>query len=106
MVRIDPPRNPSPGRTGNSSAGFAVLGIQRPSPNPAAKGTASGHVRTLALASTLPRPFLEERKMWRNEAATVSKSASKSGGKFTKIVDEFWRIVLDFIGVYAILGVF
>jgi hypothetical protein len=60
----------------------------------------------LALASTLSRPFQEERKVWRNEAATVSKFVSERGGKFTKIVAEFWRIVLDFIGVYAILEVF
>jgi hypothetical protein len=37
---------------------------------------------------------------------TVSESASENTEKFTKVVGEFWQIVLDFIGVYAILGVF
>jgi hypothetical protein len=47
----------APGWTGNGSAGFAALGTLRPSPNPAARGTASGLHHPLALALTLTRPF-------------------------------------------------
>ena len=60
---------------------------------------------TLGPHAAAPFPGGRKGKCWGNETATVSETSSEYTEKFTKIVGEFWRIVLDSIGFYAILWV-
>jgi hypothetical protein len=104
-MKIDRPHTPRARLDWPRFSRFAHFGDSAAIPKPRRQRRGLWTRSHAARAFTLSRPFQKERKVWRNETATVSESASENSEKFTKVVGEFWRIVLDFIGVYAILWV-
>jgi len=85
----------TPGWTGNGSAGFTGLGTPLPSPNPAARGVASGLHHPLALAVTLTRPFRQGGK----ESVWLKIALLRASSRQARItfLDEF--LISGFIGI-------